>query len=66
MPDRRCARCRKATSPNGAPVVVVAVEDGRDVYACADHRTELAAPAGDLLVATAQYQDMARRRRAGR
>ncbi|MEU8621005.1 hypothetical protein [Streptomyces sp. NPDC048623] len=66
MRDRRCARCRKTTSPNGAPVVVVAVEDGRDVYACADHRQELASPTGDLLVTIAQYQDMARRRRAGR
>ena len=64
--SRRCANCRKATSPNGAPVTVVAVRDGRDVYACSLHREELAAPAGDPLVAIAQYQDMARRRGAGR
>lgn len=63
--SRRCATCRKATSPNGAPVIVVAVTDGRDVYACAEHQADLAAPAGDLLVTIAQYQDMARRR-AGR
>lgn len=60
--SRRCAKCRRATSPNGTPVIVVAVRNGADVYACAAHQGELAAPAGDPLVAIAQYQDMARRR----
>ncbi|MEU6988552.1 hypothetical protein ABZ946_34935 [Streptomyces sp. NPDC046324] len=56
--NRSCKKCRRST----VPTVVVAVEAGRDVYACADHRAELAAPAGDPVVAVAQYQDLARRR----
>lgn len=60
--DRRCRTCRSTTSVNGTPTVIVAIVDGRDVYACDVHRAESAAPAGDLLVSIAQYQDMARRR----
>jgi hypothetical protein len=59
--DRRCKVCRWTTSANGTPVVVVAVRDGEDVYACDVHRGELADPL-DQLVLTAQLQDMARRR----
>ncbi|MFJ7069883.1 hypothetical protein [Streptomyces sp. NPDC101115] len=59
--DRCCARCRESTSRTGAPTVVVAVRNGKDVYACADHRAELAGPPGDPVVAIAQLQDMARR-----
>ncbi|BAU86752.1 chemotaxis protein [Streptomyces laurentii] len=59
--DRRCHTCHTVTSVNGAPTVVVAVVDGQDVYACAAHRAEHAAPAHDPLVALAQYQDMAAR-----
>ncbi|MFF2331949.1 hypothetical protein, partial [Streptomyces sp. NPDC058103] len=61
-----CARCHATANANGTPVLVVAVKDGRDVFACSGHQAELAAPAGDPVVAIAQYQDMARRRRAGR
>ncbi|MFC8983529.1 hypothetical protein ACFU3J_15950 [Streptomyces sp. NPDC057411] len=60
--SRACVRCRRTVNPGGAPTTVVAVRNGHDVYACADHQKELAAPGGDLLVAIAQYQDMARRR----
>ncbi|GAA2790195.1 hypothetical protein [Streptomyces showdoensis] len=63
--SRACARCRHTASPGGAPTIVVAVRNGCDVYACAEHQKELAGPPGDTLVALAQYQDMARRR-AGR
>ncbi|BAU83356.1 glycosyl hydrolase family 26 [Streptomyces laurentii] len=59
--DRRCRTCRSATSSNGAPTVIVVVVNGEDVYACDVHRAEHAAPAGDQLVALAQYQDMAAR-----
>ncbi|MFI9005115.1 hypothetical protein [Streptomyces sp. NPDC053541] len=65
MRKRACARCGKFVSRAGAPTVIVAVRNGADVFACADHQGELAAPAGDPLVAIAQLQDMARRRRAG-
>ncbi|MFG2112243.1 hypothetical protein ACGFRB_06345 [Streptomyces sp. NPDC048718] len=60
--DRRCRTCRTTAGPDGAPTVVVAVVDGQDVYACGAHRSAHAAPAGDPLVALAQYQDMAARR----
>jgi hypothetical protein len=64
--DRRCATCRATASANGLPVLVVAVVDGRDVYACDVHQAEHAARAYDPLVALAQYQDMAARRRPAR
>ena len=60
---RRCATCGKTKNSNGMPTTVVAVRDGKDVYACAEHSAALAGPAGDPLVAIAQYQDMARRGR---
>ncbi|MDR3080623.1 MAG: hypothetical protein LBV60_06785 [Streptomyces sp.] len=60
--DRRCRTCHAVTSVNGMPTLVVAVVDGQDVYACAAHQDEHAAPGGDPLVALAQYQDMAARR----
>ncbi|WP_019888563.1 hypothetical protein [Streptomyces purpureus] len=59
---RACALCHSITSANGAPVIVIAVQGGADVYACATHRAELAVGSDDPVVATAQYQDMARRR----
>ncbi len=63
MARRRCCKkCRATKNANGTRPIVVASEDGRDVYACAEHGDELAAPAGDPLVAIAQRQDMARRR----
>ncbi|MFG3189265.1 hypothetical protein [Streptomyces omiyaensis] len=40
--------------------------DGKDVFACAEHQAEHAAPAGDLVVALAQYQDIALRLHEGR
>ncbi|MFE6103618.1 hypothetical protein ACFVQ4_27145 [Streptomyces laurentii] len=64
--DRRCRTCNALTSANGMPTLVVAVRGGQDVYACAAHQAEHAAPADDLLVALAQYQDMAARRHSRR
>lgn len=66
MRDRRCKTCRRTASANGAPTIVVAVVDGKDVFACAAHAAKHAAPAGDLVVALAQYQDIAMRQYEGR
>ncbi|MFE2555951.1 hypothetical protein ACFXGT_07935 [Streptomyces sp. NPDC059352] len=45
--------------------MVVAVVDGENVYACAKHADEHAAPPGDLAVAVAQLLDIARRHNEG-
>ncbi|MGW3392784.1 hypothetical protein [Streptomyces hydrogenans] len=40
--------------------------DGEDVFACVEHHAEHSAPAGDMVVALAQYQDIALRQYEGR
>ncbi|MFE5296415.1 hypothetical protein [Streptomyces sp. NPDC056632] len=58
---RGCLVCDKVRSSNGAPTIVVAVIEGQDVFACADHQAELSMSVDDV-IRLAQYQDMARRR----
>ncbi|MFE5591428.1 hypothetical protein [Streptomyces sp. NPDC056549] len=65
MPDTRCKACGRATPPDGAPTMVVAVTAGELVYACMEHAEELSAPTGDFLVILAQLLDIARRRNDG-
>ncbi|MFG3505292.1 hypothetical protein ACGF5F_07210 [Streptomyces sp. NPDC047821] len=47
----RCAHCG-----SGEHVLVVAVREGQDVWACRAHARELAAPVDDELAALAYYQ----------
>ncbi|WP_157855004.1 hypothetical protein [Streptomyces exfoliatus] len=60
-PVIRCARGSRECA--GALRLVAGAErSADDVYACATHAAELAAPRGDILTDLAQYQEMARHR----